>query len=178
VLRSELPTWFGFVTSKGEKQMAQALRIVSACIDAPNKDKPEGSKTAEFVQLQWNGESITGYKTWHTVDPNTPKQRLEVYHAFTSEPPTGTKYITIHSGTGQPFLEDKVWHMFADGPTGHGRWRLNNTGEHIVVTDTAGNTIDEKRFPAKYCASPLKVAAVAVAVGAAGSTAAAFGPIN
>jgi hypothetical protein len=160
------------------KGMVQVLKIVSACIDAPNKDRPEAPKTPEFIQLQWVGGPITGYKVWQTIDPGTPKQKLVVHYAFTTEPPAGTKYVTIHSGTGQSFLEDGVWHVFVDGPTGHGRWRLNNTGEQIVVTDPAGNAVDERRFPAKYCAVPLKVAAIAVAVGAAGSTAAAFGPIH
>jgi hypothetical protein len=156
-------------------QIAPKHKILAACIDPPGKDKANAPKSLEFVQIERIG-SLTGFSVMHTMDPGTAKEHLAVYFTFNQDAPAIAKSVIIHSGTGNAFMEGSVYHVFADGSSGTGRWWLNNGGERIVIQDVAGNFIDEKRFGPHHCSKPQIPSATPVI--AASVAPAAFGPLR
>jgi hypothetical protein len=135
--------------------------IVDSCIDPAGRDDPRKPKGGEWVQLELFG-LIIGHKLKHTVNPGTPQQHLAVLHAFTTEAPNGARYAMVHSGTGIPHLEGNTWHVYAEDETGAGRWKLNNTGEHLVLENASGQVVHEKRFAAHHCGKPKIIVPPAV----------------
>lgn len=153
--------------------------IVDACIDPPGKDKPGTPKYKEYIKLE-RFESLAGCTLYHTVDPGTPKQHLEPYFVFEKDTPVSARFVVVHSGTGSPRQIGDQYHVFSDGLVGSGHWKLNNTGEHIVLKNAIGEVVHEKYFEAHHCSlgNNYTVGAIATAVVTSSAVARSFGALD
>ncbi|MBI5960842.1 MAG: hypothetical protein HY866_19040 [Chloroflexi bacterium] len=111
------------------------------------------------VRPQYNGEwvevgladtvNLAGYVVQHTLNIDTPRERLATYYRFTENTVfEAGSVIRIHSGAAAHHADpplDRINRYVAD-PGEVGNWHFNNMRDRLRILDPAGNVIDEQIF--------------------------------
>jgi hypothetical protein len=93
--------------------------------------------------------NLVGYVVQHTLNIDTPGERLATYYRFTEDTVfEAGSVIRIHSGAAADHTNprgDRINRYVAD-PGELGNWHLNNVRDRLRVLDPEGNVVDEQIF--------------------------------
>lgn len=133
----------------GTENECPDVHLARAMINPPGRDR-RSDYNDEWVEVGLQDtRSLEGYVVEHTLNINTPSERLGVYYRF-REPTVfaGGSLIRIHSGAADRHEDppaDRINRYVAD-PGELGNWRLNNSRERLRVLDPSGAVVDEQTF--------------------------------
>jgi hypothetical protein len=133
----------------GTSEDCPDVHLVRAMIDPPGRDV-RSDYNDEWVEIGLTDTmSLNGYVVQHTLNIDTPRQRLSTYYTFSEDTVfEAGSIIRIHSGAADRHDNppaDRMNRYVAD-PGELGNWRFNNVRDRLRILDPAGNVIDEQIF--------------------------------